>query len=712
MAALGELEPGALLGERFEIAGVLGRGGMATVYLARDRVRDAKVALKVLHPHLASDEGSRARLRRELLAAQHIRHPRALVASELFELDGALALSMPLHPGHALAEDLSARGPMDAEQLWRLGADLAGALAEAHRAGVVHRDLSPGNVLIDRDRRGVLTDFGLARIGEAGSRTATTALGTAGYSAPEVLEGQKAGPAADLYGLGAVLYLAATGRAPFEAATPLAVMKRQAEGAFTPLAELRPDLPPALRAQIEALLARDPAARPESARAVADAMSAKEATKTKTFDKTRPSVPSIPPQLPAGGHRVVLVEPQERRLKRQQRKRHLRRARQAGLEGLIEGIAANVEPAVRSFLGLPPGREPEELLVEAVAAEARLPAEALRRPEALESGRFRLVDGVSQEVAERLAEAAREAGYSATVHGEGRRDTRPWTLLGAAAVLLAVAGGAPALLTTLFSAVGMSAPIGPAVVLGAGLLALVLLGLAVSGILAGARGLPLAFPNDLRPLLTPAHQARLAAEQPAPVAPPDPVTALVQRTAERLGALEAAIAARADALPAPAVEDLRRTLGELRARGRAVEAALRALSAELAGRDAGAEEASAARVQARLERLRAHARAGEAVDSAELAALERALAAHQATLAAIEQDEQRLTRLEATLLEIGAAAEHARRVLLDQPEPARSLDGLLGRLATESAHARDAEAEVQDARRRAAAAARQGAGGG
>ena len=197
-----DLAPGAVLGERFEIAGVLGRGGMATVYLALDRVRGSQVALKVLHGHLADQPSARARLRREVEAAGRIRHPAALVASELFELDGHLALSLPLHDGETLAEHVAERGPLPIDALWRLGQDLSGALAEAHSKGVLHRDLAPGNIMMDRERRGVLTDFGLARLDNLASRSTTTAVGTAGFTAPEVLSGERHTPAADLYGLG------------------------------------------------------------------------------------------------------------------------------------------------------------------------------------------------------------------------------------------------------------------------------------------------------------------------------------------------------------------------------------------------------------------------------------------------------------------------------------------------------------------------------
>ena len=143
-----EYNEGQILGERFEIVGALGRGGMATVYLARDRVRGERVALKVLHDHLAHDPAMRERLRREVVAAARLRHPGALVAHELHDLGGTWALSLPFHPGQTLAEHLAQHGPMEPEAVRRLGVRLAEVLAEAHTRGLLHRDVTPQNVMI------------------------------------------------------------------------------------------------------------------------------------------------------------------------------------------------------------------------------------------------------------------------------------------------------------------------------------------------------------------------------------------------------------------------------------------------------------------------------------------------------------------------------------------------------------------------------------
>lgn len=180
------LAPGTVLGDRFTVVGVLGRGGSATVYLVEDRLRGAKVALKVLHP--GAGERERRRLRREVRTAAMLRHPGVLAAHEVHELEGRWALSMPVHPGQTLSELLGSGTRLSAGELARLADTLCGVLEHAHGHGVLHRDLSPRNVMVAEDGTAVLTDFGLARVTTHATQTATVALGTPGYAAPEIYE--------------------------------------------------------------------------------------------------------------------------------------------------------------------------------------------------------------------------------------------------------------------------------------------------------------------------------------------------------------------------------------------------------------------------------------------------------------------------------------------------------------------------------------------
>jgi hypothetical protein len=153
---------------------------------------------------------------------------------------------------------------------------VAGALAEAHRRGIVHRDVTPSNILVDAQGRATLMDFGLARVEDLHTATRTSALGTVGYAAPELYSGVRAEPRSDLYSLGAVLYFAATGKAPFHASNPMGVLQRQLRQDVEPLATLRPELPTWLTSSVQALLHADPQQRPQGARVLEQALLAGE----------------------------------------------------------------------------------------------------------------------------------------------------------------------------------------------------------------------------------------------------------------------------------------------------------------------------------------------------------------------------------------------------------------------------------------------------
>ncbi len=240
---------------RFELRGELGRGGMAIVHLARDRTTGQDVALKLLHEHLSSQPSAVRRLDRELQASQRVDHPSVLRVQERVRVAGRLGLVLPLCTGGTLAESVETGGPWSAERLSALLQTLGGALQAAHRVGVLHRDLTPANVLLSGDGHVLLGDFGLARLHD-GQTASTTALGTPGYAAPEAWGGSVRDPRSDAFSLGAVLYFAGTGRPPFGQDAPSEVLQRQLEGRpVRPLDEARPDLPPALVRTIHRLLA-------------------------------------------------------------------------------------------------------------------------------------------------------------------------------------------------------------------------------------------------------------------------------------------------------------------------------------------------------------------------------------------------------------------------------------------------------------------------
>ena len=202
---------------RYEVERTLGRGGMATVYLAHDTVLGRPVALKVLAEHLAGDESFRARFLREARLAARIAHPNVVQVYDAGGDEAGLFIAMEYVDGESLAEELARRGRLSAGEVVDLGRQLAAALAAAHAAGLVHRDVKPPNVLRARDGTVKLGDFGIAHSHDSTALTAHgSVLGTAAYLAPEQARAEPVTGAADLYALGVVLYEALTGRWPHE----------------------------------------------------------------------------------------------------------------------------------------------------------------------------------------------------------------------------------------------------------------------------------------------------------------------------------------------------------------------------------------------------------------------------------------------------------------------------------------------------------------
>src|SRR5262245_63549906 len=217
-----------VLAGRYPVGGVAGRGGIAEVVRARDARTGEEVALKVLYPHLRESAAVVERFRREVDIVRKIAHPHVLAIRDVVDADGQLFLVMDYHPGGDLADRLAGKRRFDAAEVRRLAEQLCGALAAAHRAGIVHRDVKPSNVLCgagaELDVR--LCDFGLARATElAGLTTANAVLGTPEYMAPEVVTDGHADPRSDVYSLGVVLFEAATGRLPFYGDSPYQLMR-------------------------------------------------------------------------------------------------------------------------------------------------------------------------------------------------------------------------------------------------------------------------------------------------------------------------------------------------------------------------------------------------------------------------------------------------------------------------------------------------------
>ncbi|MDT0349249.1 protein kinase [Pseudonocardia sp. DSM 45834] len=247
---------GALLGGRYEVGDLVGLGGTARVHRARDRAADTTVAVKIFPPGSAAGPGGDGS--RELALLSGMQHPGLVgVHDSGIDDDGRPFVVMDFVDGQSLATRLRA-GVLSAPAAARLGAALADALAYVHARGIVHRDVKPGNVLLDGEGRPQLTDFGIARLIDATRVTATgLVVGTAAFMAPEQVRGEVVGPPADVYALGLLLLEAATGRREFEGAALESAIARLHRSPVIPA-----DLPEPLASTIRRMTATDPSERP------------------------------------------------------------------------------------------------------------------------------------------------------------------------------------------------------------------------------------------------------------------------------------------------------------------------------------------------------------------------------------------------------------------------------------------------------------------
>jgi len=256
---------------RYRLTGLIASGGSAEVWRAHDEELDRAVAVKLLHPHLLPDAASRSRFAAEARAIAALAHPRIAAIYDVATSDEQPALVLELIDGEALAARLR-RGPLAARHAAQIAAEIADGLLHAHERGVVHRDVKPGNILLDAEGHAHLVDFGIAHsLAEAAQRLTRTGtvMGTLRYMAPEQLAGGRIGPKTDLYALGVVLFEMITGRAPFDNDSPVGLADAQRAGP-PPM----PGVEPALAAVTQGCLAFDPDDRPRHAGIVALALRA------------------------------------------------------------------------------------------------------------------------------------------------------------------------------------------------------------------------------------------------------------------------------------------------------------------------------------------------------------------------------------------------------------------------------------------------------
>ncbi len=256
--------PGTLVAGRYTIDALIGRGGMGAVYRAHDRKLDEPVALKLL-THVS--ERAYERFVREVRVARKVTHPNVARTHDLGEHAGVPFLTMELVDGEALDDAIEARGPMPPEEVKRIGAAIAAGLEAAHAAGVIHRDLKPANVLLARDGRVVLTDFGIARMAATDAKQTAGLIGTPHYMAPEQVAGRPTDARSDVYALGLILYEMATRALPFGGDTPMSIaLARLTTPPQDPRELAR--VPDDLAGLILRCLATDPERRPQRAEEV------------------------------------------------------------------------------------------------------------------------------------------------------------------------------------------------------------------------------------------------------------------------------------------------------------------------------------------------------------------------------------------------------------------------------------------------------------
>jgi serine/threonine protein kinase len=359
------MSPPQLIAGRYQIEQRLGAGGMSTVFKATDSVLERPVAVKLLAEHLAEDEDFVARFRREALSAARLQHPNIVQVFDSGQDPDSLRhyIVMEYVDGPSCADLLRERKRLEIEETVQLVRDACHGLDYAHRAGVVHRDVKPGNLLVARETHTTkLADFGIAKAAEQTRITQVgSVLGTAAYLSPEQARGEEAGPASDIYSLGVCTYQFLTGRLPHEYGSLTELALKQQQEAVQPITDLRPEVPAELDEAVRLCLERDPGSRYRSALELAqalegglrgeptdatrrialpgtDATPALAATESTSATRAMPRTAYVPPQTPQPAYPRTGAQADRR--ERREAARAARRRRSATLFALLLVLAA------------------------------------------------------------------------------------------------------------------------------------------------------------------------------------------------------------------------------------------------------------------------------------------------------------------------------------------------------------------------------------
>ena len=255
-----EMAPGTIVDGRYRLLARLGIGGMAEVWSAEDTELGREVALKLLYPRLAADNGFVERFRREASAAAGLQHPNVVQVYDRGESQGTYYIAMEYLRGPSL-KDLVRRGPISPAHAVELVTQVLKGARFAHRRGIIHRDLKPHNVLLDDEGRVKVTDFGIARAGASDMTETGSILGTAQYLSPEQAQGHAVTERSDLYSIGVILFELLTGRVPFDGEAAVSIALRHVSEPAPAPSQLNPAVPPWLDSVVLRALAKDPAQR-------------------------------------------------------------------------------------------------------------------------------------------------------------------------------------------------------------------------------------------------------------------------------------------------------------------------------------------------------------------------------------------------------------------------------------------------------------------